>query len=124
MNFADPSYESRLQSVVGLNIYVPRDENFGHLKMADFLGYALKALTKNIKPGLEGIVNRTPGEFDSFKELHNLYEGGFPIPFNAFRDLTNGLTPPMFKELLRTDGERFLKFSVPRVVKGISGYLF
>ncbi|XP_023545235.1 linoleate 9S-lipoxygenase 6-like [Cucurbita pepo subsp. pepo] len=113
----DPSYESRLQSVVGLNIYVPRDENFGHLKMADFLAYSLKSLSSNIKPGLETIVDRTPGEIDNFKQVHDLYDGGFPIPFNVFRDLTNGLTPPMFKELLRTDGERFLRYPVPHIIK-------
>ncbi|KAG6599220.1 putative linoleate 9S-lipoxygenase 5, partial [Cucurbita argyrosperma subsp. sororia] len=113
----DPNSESRLKSMIGLNIYVPRDENFGHLKMGDFLGYALKALSSNFKPGLQSIFDLTPGEFDKFKELHNLYEGGFPIPPNVFKTFTDGLTAPMFKELLRTDGERFLRFPVPQVIK-------
>ena len=86
--------------------------------MGDFLGYALKALSSNIKPGLQTIFDLTPCEFDKFKELYNLYEGGFPIPPNVFKTFTDGLTAPMFKELLRTDGERFLRFPVPQVIKG------
>ncbi|XP_038890817.1 probable linoleate 9S-lipoxygenase 5 [Benincasa hispida] len=113
----DPNSERRLQSVVGLNIYVPRDENFGHLKMGDFLGYALKALSSSLKPGLQTVIDLTPGEFDNFKELYNLYEGGFPLPQNLFKNLTDGLTAPLFKELLRTDGERFLRFPLPQVIK-------
>lgn len=108
-----------MKSVVGLDIYVPRDENFGHLKMDDFLAYALKSLSSSVTPGLQSVFDFTPLEFDKFKEVHDLYDGGFPIPFNVLRNLTEGLTPPMFKELLRTDGERFLKFPPPQIVKGI-----
>ncbi|KAG5244847.1 linoleate lipoxygenase [Salix suchowensis] len=59
----------------GLNIYVPRDERFGHLRMADFLGYALKLVAQVVKPGLEGLFDSTPLEFDSFDDVFKLYEG-------------------------------------------------
>ncbi|KAF5952225.1 hypothetical protein HYC85_010169 [Camellia sinensis] len=42
----DPESESRLALLMSLNIYVPRDERFGHLKMSDFLAYALKSEDK------------------------------------------------------------------------------
>lgn len=104
--------------MLGLTIYVPRDENFGHLKMSDFLGFALKSLSSTVQPELVNLINITPGEFDKFQDVHDLYEGGFPVPLNVFRNLTEAFTPPMFQELLRNDGERFLKFSPPQVVRG------
>ncbi|KAE8651606.1 hypothetical protein Csa_021324 [Cucumis sativus] len=113
----DHNYESRLSPIMSLDIYVPKDENFGHLKMSDFLGYTLKALSISIKPGLQSIFDVTPNEFDNFKEVDNLFERGFPIPFNAFKTLTEDLTPPLFKALVRNDGEKFLKFPTPEVVK-------
>lgn len=116
----DSNYESRLSVVSGLNIYVPRDENFGHLKLSDFLGFALKSLVSTVQPALLNIVNitRPGGEFDKFQDVHNLYEGGLPVPLNVFRNLTKDFTPPMFQELLRTESDqRFLKFSPPQVVK-------
>ncbi|KAG6599219.1 Linoleate 9S-lipoxygenase 6, partial [Cucurbita argyrosperma subsp. sororia] len=114
----DSNYETRLPSILGLTIYVPRDENFGHLKLSDFLGFALKSLASNVQPELVNLINLTPGEFDKFEDVHDLYEGGFPVPVDVFRNLTKGFTPPMFQELLRTESDqRFLKFSRPRVVK-------
>ncbi|XP_022150773.1 linoleate 9S-lipoxygenase 6-like [Momordica charantia] len=113
----DSNYETRLSAVLGLTIYVPRDENFGHLKMSDFLGFALKSLSSTVQPELVNLINITPGEFDKFQDVHDLYEGGFPVPLNVFRNLTEAFTPPMFQELLRNDGERFLKFSPPQVVR-------
>ena len=104
--------------MIGLNIYVPRDENFGHLKMGDFLGYALKALSASVKPGLQTVFDITPGEFDNYKEVHNLYEGGFPIPQTLFKHLSDSLSAPLLKEVLRIDGDRFLRFAVPDVIKG------
>lgn len=118
MILTDHNYESRLSPIMSLNIYVPKDENFGHLKMSDFLGYSLKALSISIKPGLQAIFDSTPNEFDKFKEVDDLFERGFPIPFNAFKTLTEDLTPPLFKALVRNDGEKFLKFPTPQVVKG------
>ncbi|KAM3704866.1 hypothetical protein ACJW31_03G038300 [Castanea mollissima] len=52
----DPSSESKMKLLMSLNIYVPRDERFGHLKLSDFLAYALKSLpegaVKNIRDNI------------------------------------------------------------------------
>ena len=54
---------------MSLNIYVPRDERFGHLKMSDFLAYALKSIVQFIIPELEDLTDRTHNEFDSFEDV-------------------------------------------------------
>ncbi|CAL9764220.1 unnamed protein product, partial [Musa acuminata subsp. burmannicoides] len=64
----DPKTESRLP-LLNLNIYVPRDERFGHLKMGDFLTYAIKAISTGLLPTLQAIFDITPNEFDSFEEV-------------------------------------------------------
>ncbi|TXG66020.1 hypothetical protein EZV62_007295 [Acer yangbiense] len=69
---SDPDSESSLPFLMSLNIYVPRDERFGQLKMSDFLAFALKS-------SLEAI-DGTPNEFDSFQDVLKLYEGGAYIP--------------------------------------------
>ncbi|KAJ1420348.1 PLAT/LH2 domain [Sesbania bispinosa] len=71
------------------NVYVPRDENFGHLKSAEFLSYGIKSLSRNILPALKSVfeLNFTPD----------------PLP--------------ALKEFFRTDGENVLKFSVPDIIK-------
>ncbi|RRT63572.1 hypothetical protein B296_00035401 [Ensete ventricosum] len=114
----DPNYESRL-SLLSLDIYVPRDERFGHLKMSDFLAYALKSLTQSLLPTLTAIFDTTPMEFDSFKDVLQLYEGGLPIPQSPELDEIRSHLPfEMLKELVRTDGERVLKLPLPQVIKG------
>ncbi|KAI8561386.1 hypothetical protein RHMOL_Rhmol04G0335000 [Rhododendron molle] len=45
---ADPKTESRLP-LLSLDIYVPRDERFSHVKMSDFLAYALKSTGQAIE---------------------------------------------------------------------------
>ncbi|XP_050371801.1 probable linoleate 9S-lipoxygenase 5 [Argentina anserina] len=117
----DPNSESKLPLVdtMRLNIYVPRDERFGHLKMSDFLAYALKALAHSVRPALQAMfdLKLTPNEFDSFEEVLNLYEGGFPLPEGFLKNIRDNIPLPMIKEIFRTDGERFLKFPVPSVIK-------
>ncbi|RWW56801.1 hypothetical protein BHE74_00036453 [Ensete ventricosum] len=114
----DPNYESRL-SLLSLDIYVPRDERFGHLKMSDFLAYALKSLTQSLLPTLTAIFDTTPMEFDSFKDVLQLYEGGLPIPQSPELDEIRSHLPfEMLKELVRTDGEQVLKLPLPQVIKG------
>ncbi|MCI53870.1 putative linoleate 9S-lipoxygenase 5-like, partial [Trifolium medium] len=54
---------------MSLKIYVPRDERFGHLKMSDFLAYALKSIVQVLKPELESLFDSTPNEFDSFEDV-------------------------------------------------------
>nr|AGN75068.1 lipoxygenase 2 [Momordica charantia] len=114
---SDPEFESRIPLVKSLDIYVPRDERFGHLKLSDFLAYALKAVSQFIKPGLEELFEGTPGEFDSFQDVLDLYEGGFPVPEGLFEAIRENIAAPLLKEIFRTDGERLFKFPLPQVIK-------
>ncbi|XVE89674.1 hypothetical protein DITRI_Ditri20bG0014900 [Diplodiscus trichospermus] len=114
----DPNTESRrfLPATV-FNIYVPRDERFGHLKMSDFLAYNLKAFVNQIFPLLEAFVDLTPNEFDSFKEVDDLYFNGIPLPTDALNQLASDIPLDMMKEFFRTDGQQLLKFPVPQVIQ-------
>ncbi|EEF49838.1 probable linoleate 9S-lipoxygenase 5 [Ricinus communis] len=115
---SDPKYESRLSLLLSLNIYVPRDERFGHLKMADFLAYALKSIAQFIKPELEAVFDKTPNEFDSFDDVLKLYEGGLKLPEGPLLDnIIKNIPLEMLKEIFRTDGERLFKFPMPQVIK-------
>ncbi|KAL1339142.1 hypothetical protein AAHE18_U012200 [Arachis hypogaea] len=107
----DPNTESRSD-----NFYIPRDEAFGHLKSSDFLAYGIKSISQDVIPALKSVfdINFTPNEFDSFEEVHDLYEGGIKLPTDVIKQIT---PLPVVNELLRTDGEQFLKFPVPKVVQ-------
>ncbi|KAF8018099.1 hypothetical protein BT93_H3105 [Corymbia citriodora subsp. variegata] len=114
----DPNTESRLPLLMTLNIYVPRDERFGHLKMSDFLADALKAVGQFLKPELESICDSTPNEFDSFQDVLNLYEGGIKLPDGPLLEcLKQSIPLELIKELLRTDGEGLLEYPMPQVIK-------
>ncbi|XP_015939191.1 seed linoleate 9S-lipoxygenase isoform X1 [Arachis duranensis] len=97
--------------------YVPRDENFGHLKSSDFLIYGIKSLSQNVLPLFESLIfdlDFTPNEFDSFDEVRELYEGGVKLP----TDMLSKISPlPALKEIFRTDGEQTLKFPPPHVIR-------
>ncbi|KAL5062717.1 hypothetical protein RYX36_024454 [Vicia faba] len=107
----DPKSEKRSDFV-----YLPRDESFGHLKSSDFLVYVLKSVSQNVIPQLQSALslqfNRP--EFNTFDEVRTFYEGGIKLPTNALSKLS---PIPLFKELLRTDGEAPLKFPPPKVIQ-------
>ncbi|XP_041020069.1 probable linoleate 9S-lipoxygenase 5 [Juglans microcarpa x Juglans regia] len=113
----DPKTESRLKLLMSLNIYVPRDERFGHLKMSDFLAYALKSVAQVLKPELESLFDSTPKEFDSFQDVLNLYEGGIKLPDNVLKNIRDNIPAEMLKEIFPTDGEGLLKYPMPQVIK-------
>ncbi|KAK7397204.1 hypothetical protein VNO78_18371 [Psophocarpus tetragonolobus] len=114
---SDAKSESRLNFAMSLDIYVPRDERFGHLKLADFLANALKSLVQVVKPELESLFDSTPEEFDSFEDVFKLYEGGIKVPEGILKNIRDKIPAELLKEILRTDGERFLKFPLPQVIK-------
>lgn len=117
---ADPNSESRIPLITSLDIYVPRDEKFGHLKLADFLTYALKALVQFLLPEFQSLFDSTPTEFDSFQDVLNLYEGGLKLPQGPLLTaLTDNIPIEMLKELLRSDGEGLFKFPTPLVIQGM-----
>ncbi|KAK4349222.1 hypothetical protein RND71_031977 [Anisodus tanguticus] len=114
----DHKSESRIPLILSLDIYVPRDERFGHLKLADFLTYALKSIVQFILPELHALFDGTPNEFDSFEDVLRLYEGGIKLPQGPlFKALTDAIPLEMVKELLRTDGEGILRFPTPLIIK-------
>lgn len=95
--------------------YVPRDEMFGHLKQSDFIGFGIKAVNQNVIPGFHKLFDRD-NEFHSFEEVRSIFEGGVKLP----TDMISSITPiPVLKEILRTDGEQFLKFPPPKVIQGL-----
>lgn len=120
----DPESESRLKLLKSLNIYVPRDERFGHLKMSDFLAYALKSVAQVLKPEFEALFDSTPSEFDSLKDVNDLYEGGIKVPEGILENIRDNIPAEMLKEIFRTDGEQVLKFPVPQVIKGLLHNIF
>ncbi|CAI9102211.1 OLC1v1000443C1 [Oldenlandia corymbosa var. corymbosa] len=109
----DPKTESRLPLLLSLNIYVPRDERFGHLKMSDFLAYGLKSISQLILPEIQAQFDSTPNEFDSFEDMMKIYEGGIKLP----QQITDNISSDFLKALLPTDGERLFKYPKPMVIK-------
>ncbi|KAK6913918.1 LOW QUALITY PROTEIN: Lipoxygenase, C-terminal [Dillenia turbinata] len=115
-NKKDPKTENRLP-LLSLDIYVPRDERFGHLKMPDFLAHALESLAIMV-PELKSLCDKTPDEFDTFQDVLNIYEGRIKLPQGTTIKKVRDCIPwEIIKELVRTDGERFLKFPLPDVIK-------
>lgn len=122
MNFlivTDPKSEKRLP-LLDLNIYVPRDERFTHIKFSDFLAYAVKSLLQVLVPEVASLCDKTINEFDTFKDVLSLYEGGIKLPEGVtVGKLRERIPWELLKELVRNDGEQFLKFPVPDVIKGV-----
>ncbi|XP_042517026.1 probable linoleate 9S-lipoxygenase 5 [Macadamia integrifolia] len=115
---SDHTSESRINLLMSLDIYVPRDERFGHLKMSDFLAYALKALVQFLLPEFKALCDRTPNEFDTFQDVLDLYERGIQLPNGPTVDKVRDKIPlELLKELFRSDGERLLKFPTPQVIQ-------
>lgn len=104
---------------MSLNIYVPRDERFGHLKMSDFLAYGLKSVLQFLGPEFEAL-SVTHNEFDSFADTLKLYEGGIKLPEGSLLDdIRENIPFELLKELFQTDGEGLFKFPMPQVIAGI-----
>lgn len=106
--------------LLSLLIYVPRDERFGHLKMSDLIAYALKSISQLLRPDeLASILVGPQKHFDSLEDVLKLYEGGIELPEGVLKSVRDNIPAETIKELFRTDGEKFLKFPVPQVIKGI-----
>jgi linoleate 9S-lipoxygenase len=102
-----------------LDIYVPRDERFGHLKMSDFLAYSLKSISQALFPGLSAIFDLSPNEFDSIEDTFNLYEGGIPLPHSQMlENLRQSIPFEFIKEWFRSDGANGFRLPIPQVLKG------
>lgn len=99
---------------------MPRDDCFNQVKFSDFIGYALKSVGQVILPEIKALFDKTINEFDTFDDLLNLYKGGVKIPENgqSTTELRKCVPWELMRELMRSDGERFLKFPIPDVIKG------
>lgn len=116
-NKKDPNTESRL-FLLDLSIYVPRDERFSQVKFSDFIAYALKSLGQVLVPEIKAVFDKTINEFDTFDDVRRLYEGGIKLPEGHSLDKIRQCVPwELLRELLRSDGERFLKFPLPEVIQ-------
>jgi len=112
----DPATERRLPLQDSLNIYVPRDERFGHLKLSDLLAYSLKSVVQFLVQELKSLFDST-NEFDSFEDIMKLYSDGIKLPNNPILDAAQHLIPfELIKEFLTTDGQKLHKFLLPQVV--------
>ncbi|KAI4303682.1 hypothetical protein MLD38_039282 [Melastoma candidum] len=66
---SDKNTKSRILLLESLKIYVPRDERFGHIKLADFLAFGAKSIGQFLKPELEDLLEGSPKEFNSFRDI-------------------------------------------------------
>lgn len=116
--YPDPNSESRL-FLLNLNIYVPRDERFGHLKMSDFLGYSLKAIIEAVLPTLGTFIDDTPKEFDSFEDILGLYELGPEAPNHPIVAAIREKIPSEFIRSILPNGshDHPLKMPLPNIIK-------
>ncbi|XP_054781874.1 linoleate 9S-lipoxygenase 6-like [Prosopis cineraria] len=106
-------YEGRVKKFWGSN-YVPRDEEFSPLKNSDFITFGFKSVTKIIKPALKYHLFKE--EFNSFDEVHDLYEGGLKLPKALLMAVSSLVPMQKLKEVFRIDGEDFLRFQKPQVI--------
>ncbi|XP_071725505.1 probable linoleate 9S-lipoxygenase 5 [Rutidosis leptorrhynchoides] len=115
---SDPKTESRLPLVKSLDIYVPRDERFGHLKLSDFLAYGLKSIVQFLVPEFKALSDITGNEFDSFEDIMKLYEGGIKLPEGPLLDSIRKNIPfEMLKVFLQMDSSGVTKFPKPQVIE-------
>lgn len=72
-----------------------------------------------IVPEIKALFDKTINEFDTFEDVLHLYEGGVKLPEgHSLCKLRQCVPWELVRELIRSDGERFLKFPVPDVIKG------
>ncbi|KAK4491090.1 hypothetical protein RD792_001812 [Penstemon davidsonii] len=114
----DPNSESPIPLLLSLNIYVPRDERFGHLKMSDFLGYGLKSISQFLLPEFTDLCASTKNEFESFEDILQIYEGGLKLPDGPLlKSLYDNIPFEILKDLLPIDGEGLFKFPMPQIIQ-------
>ncbi|KVI01734.1 Lipase/lipooxygenase, PLAT/LH2 [Cynara cardunculus var. scolymus] len=101
---SDPKTESRLPTFFkGLEIYVPKDEQFGALKLSGFLGYGLKSAVQFSVSKFWAQFDGTRDEFDSFEDVLKIYDGGLKLPDGVREKYRNILPLEMLKALAPSD---------------------
>ncbi|CAH9073719.1 unnamed protein product [Cuscuta epithymum] len=112
----DPKCESRVPLISSLDLYVPRDEKHGEVKVAYSLAHALMILPQFFHPEFMSLFDSTPNEFDSFQDILSLYEEGIKLPQVPLQQfITNSVPFEMLKEICSA-GESLFKFPNPQVI--------
>lgn len=89
------------------------------MKFSDFVAYGLKSLVRILLPEIKSLCDKTLNEFDTFEDIFNLYHGGIKLPNRLTLNIIRLRIPwELLRELVRHDGDRFLKLPVPDVIKG------
>ena len=116
---ADPKIESRLPLHKVRDIYIPRDEKFGHVKLSDFYGNAVKSLAQSIFGWLDSVFDETPLEFDSLDEVMGMHEGSIMLSDYPSLDKLRKTIPTKFLQVLfRSDGAALMSYPKPDIIKG------
>ncbi|KAL8155562.1 putative linoleate 9S-lipoxygenase 5 [Apium graveolens] len=113
----DPNSESKLSLLNTVSIYVPRDERLSPIKLTDFLAYGLKAVIQFLDAEFKAVWDTTPTEFDSFEDVHRIYEGGVKLPAGIVERIRQNTPLEILRELFPVDGEGLAKFPTPQVIK-------
>ncbi|KMT13761.1 hypothetical protein BVRB_4g081370 [Beta vulgaris subsp. vulgaris] len=111
----DPHTESRLPLMKGRDVYIPRDEKFGHVKFSDFMGDTIKSISQGVAGILDAIFDRTPKEFDSFQEVTEMFKGGIKLP--QLKKIRDNVPTKFLKALFRSDGAPVFKYPLPDIIK-------
>ncbi|KAI4303687.1 hypothetical protein MLD38_039291 [Melastoma candidum] len=114
---SDKNTKSRILLLESLKIYVPRDERFGHIKLADFLAFGAKSIGQFLKPELEDLLEGSPKEFNSFRDIIHLYRGGIEPSKSLSESIQRDVPLEVVKEILPTEGEGILEYPSPQVIE-------
>ncbi|KAL9691249.1 hypothetical protein QQ045_011668 [Rhodiola kirilowii] len=116
---SDLNCESKIHILESIKVYVPRDEGFSHLKLSDVVAYGLKALGPFILAEAEDIKDGVLNEFNTLEDTLAIYEGGIKLPGgHHLNQVRKSLPCQTLREILRNDGEHFMKFPTPHVIAG------
>ncbi|KAL8146748.1 hypothetical protein AgCh_004475 [Apium graveolens] len=118
-----PNTESKLSLLNTISIYVSRDERLSPIKLTDFLAYGLKAVIQFLDAEFKFVWDTTPTEFDSFKDVHRIYEGGVKLPAGIVERIRQNTPLEILRELFPVDGEGLAKFPTPQVIKGLWSFV-
>ncbi|KAA8545126.1 hypothetical protein F0562_019985 [Nyssa sinensis] len=117
-----PSEILQLLDFTRRKVYVPRDEQFNHVKMPAFFAHSVKSQGHLVKsqsrlflPSLWAVCNNSTDEFESFQEVLKLYEVGFEIPL--IENIMQCIPSEFVKELAPKNGEAHFQFPMPQVIK-------
>ena len=100
----------------GLEIYVPRDEQFGPLKLSGFLGYGIKSIVQFYVSEFWARFDGTRDEFDSFEDVLKIYDGGLKLPDGIRESYRKILPLETLKALSPSDGEGLAKLPMPQII--------